>query len=238
MALRFGMASLLLAILTRRLRIPLLGPGRRGVALLFTQALGAFGIGYAVIYWAEQWVPSGLASVLFATLPFFVALFGHFALPGSDLGWRAMLGLLLGFAGVAVIFGDDLAALGGEQVRFGGAVLLLSPVAVAASQIAVKRWASSFHTFTLTALPMGAVGAPDARAFGAHRKRPADRADARRLAGGGLPRHRRLGAHLHPLLLDPHQRQRAAGLDDRLRHPGGGGFRWHPSSSTSRSPGT
>lgn len=155
MALRFGLASLLLAILTRQLRIPLLGPGRRGIALLFTQALGAFGIGYAVIYWAEQWVPSGLASVLFATLPFFVALFGHFALPGSGLGWKAMLGLLLGFAGVAVIFGDDLAALGGEQVRLGSAVLLLSPVAVAASQIAVKRWASSFHSFTLTALPMG-----------------------------------------------------------------------------------
>lgn len=160
MALRFGLASLLLAGLTRSKGLPLLGPGPRGILLLFTQALGAFGIGYAVIYWAEQWVPSGLASVLFATLPFFVALFGHFALPGSTLGWRAAAGLLLGFAGVAMIFSDDLAALGGDEVRLGSAVILLSPIAVAASQVAVKRWASSFHTFTLTALPMGvsAVG--------------------------------------------------------------------------------
>ncbi len=155
MALRFGLASLLLGILTKSMRLPLLGEGRRGWILLLTQTFGAFGIGYAVIYWAEQWVPSGLASVLFATLPFFVALFGYFALPNSKLGWLAVAGLLLGFAGVAVIFADDLSALGGEQVRLGSAVILLSPIAVAASQIAVKRWASSFHSFTLTALPMG-----------------------------------------------------------------------------------
>ena len=155
MSLRFGMASVLLGLLARQLRLPLLGPGRRGWILLATQTFGAFGIGYAVIYWAEQWVPSGLASVLFATLPFFVALFSYLALPGESLTWRTGAGLLLGFAGVAVIFAEDLSSLGGAQVRLASAVVLLSPVAVAASQVAVKKWASSFHSFTLTALPMG-----------------------------------------------------------------------------------
>lgn len=154
MSLRFGMAGLLLALLTRRMKVPLVAPGRRGVALLLTQTFGAFGIGYATIYWAEQWVPSGLAAVLFATLPFFVALLAYFTLPDSALDWRKGAGLLLGFLGVAVIFGEDLAALGGEQVRFASLVLMLSPVAAALSQIAVKRWGSSLHSFTLTALPM------------------------------------------------------------------------------------
>lgn len=155
MALRFGMAGLLLGLLARRLKAPLLGPGPRGSVLLLTQTFGAFGIGYATIYWAEQWVPSGLASVLFATLPFFVALFAYFTLPDSSLDWRRWAGLILGFLGVAVIFGEDLSALGGgEQVRFASLVLMFSPVAAALSQIAVKRWATSFHSLTLTALPM------------------------------------------------------------------------------------
>lgn len=155
MSLRFGLASLLLALLARRMKVPLIGPGARGLMLMSTQALGAFGIGYAVIYWAEQWVPSGLASVLFATLPFFVALFSYFALPGEKLGWKSLAGILLGFAGVAVIFADDLSALGGAQVRLAGAVILISPLAVAASQMAVKIWGSEYHSLTLTALPMG-----------------------------------------------------------------------------------
>ena len=155
MSVRFAMASLLLILLTKSRSLPLMGPGRKGWILFWTQSLGAFGIGYALIYWAEQWVPSGLAAVLFATLPFFVAVLAYFLLPNGSLDWRQGLGLLLGFLGVALIFGEDLSALGGEQVRFAGLVLLFSPIAAALSQIAVKRWASDFHSFTLSALPMG-----------------------------------------------------------------------------------
>jgi drug/metabolite transporter (DMT)-like permease len=155
MSLRFGLASLLLSLLARRLKVPLIGPGARGPMLMLVQALGAFGISYAVIYWAEQWVPSGLASVLFATLPFFVALLGYFVLPGETLGWKSILGILLGFAGVALIFADDLSALGGAQVRLASAVILISPLAVCLSQMAVKIWGSEYHSLTLTALPMG-----------------------------------------------------------------------------------
>lgn len=155
MSLRFGLASVLLSLLARKMKVPLVGPGVRGPIMMMVQALGAFGISYAVIYWAEQWVPTGLASVLFATLPFFVALFSYFVLPGETLGWKSILGILLGFAGVAVIFADDLSALGGAQVRLASAVILISPVAVAASQMAVKIWGSEYHSLTLTALPMG-----------------------------------------------------------------------------------
>jgi len=42
-----------------------------------------FFVAYGVLYWAEQWVPSGLAAVLFATSPLWVTLAAHLALPGE-----------------------------------------------------------------------------------------------------------------------------------------------------------
>ena len=41
--------------------------------------LMTFFIPYGLVYWAEQWVPSGLTAVLFATSPLWVALAAHVA---------------------------------------------------------------------------------------------------------------------------------------------------------------
>lgn len=154
MSLRFALASLVLMALARKLRVPLRAPGRNGWILLWSQTLGAFGLAYSVVYWAEQWVPSGLAAVLFATLPLFVALLTLVALPSEKLGWPVWLGVLIGFAGVMVIFSEDLAALAGEEVRLAAVVLLVSPFAAACSQVAIKRWGNEVHSLTLSALPM------------------------------------------------------------------------------------
>ncbi len=76
-------------------------------------------------------MPSGLAAVLFATFPLFVALLAHFFLPGERLRTcEPALGVLIGFAGVAVLFSEDLGALVGPQVAFAAKVLLIAPVCV------------------------------------------------------------------------------------------------------------
>jgi drug/metabolite transporter (DMT)-like permease len=62
--------------------------------------------------------------------------------------------VLLGFAGVAVIYSDDLARLGGPEVAFASVVFLLSPLASAMAQVVVKRWGGGIHPFSLTAMPM------------------------------------------------------------------------------------
>ena len=161
-AVRFGLAGLLLwglalaiGLRGRRLRVP--------VGVWVAHALGTFAISYGLVYWAEQWVPSGLAAVLFATFPLFVALIAHVGLPGERLQPRAGLGLVLGFAGVALVFSEDLAALGGPQVRFAGAVMLLAPLSSALGQVVVKRWGGASHPVPLNAGAMvlcaGLVGA-------------------------------------------------------------------------------
>jgi drug/metabolite transporter (DMT)-like permease len=92
--------------------------------------------------------------VLFATYPLLVATLAHFLLPGERLGWVAVGGVLFGFVGVAVIFSDDLALLGGEAVRQAAFVMLVSPLVSAVATVVVKRWGSGIHPLSLSAVPM------------------------------------------------------------------------------------
>ena len=71
-----------------------------GIFLLF----GANGL----VVWSEQWVASGLAALLVATMPLYMALLDSL-IPGGrgidSLGW---IGLLVGFSGVALLMSPDI----------------------------------------------------------------------------------------------------------------------------------
>ena len=81
------------------------------------------------MYWGEQYIPSGLSAVLFATHPFFVMLFAHVAIATEPIALRRLVGVGLGFVGVMLIFQDE-------------------------SNVSIKRWGSHLHPYHLTALPM------------------------------------------------------------------------------------
>jgi drug/metabolite transporter (DMT)-like permease len=149
-AARFGLAGIVLwiAALVHGLR------GERLRApwwLWLVQGVCTFCVSYGLVYWAEQWVPTGLTAVLFATFPLFVAVLAHFVVPGERLGALGVLGLFVGLGGVATLFSQDLGALGGRQVLKASALLLLSPFASAIAQVVVKRWGRDVHTLTLNA---------------------------------------------------------------------------------------
>ena len=66
------------------------------------------GFGNGFVNWAEQSVPSGLAAVVIATAPFFMAGVEAFHSDGERLSRRALLGLVLGFIGILVLVWPDL----------------------------------------------------------------------------------------------------------------------------------
>jgi drug/metabolite transporter (DMT)-like permease len=156
-ALRFLVAGTLLLGLVPVFRVRF-SWSRCEIGLWLLNGLLAFSGSYTVVYWAEQYIASGLAAVLFATYPLFVAGLAHFALPAERLTARATSGVLLGFVGVAVIFSDDLRALGGESVRAVALVFLVSPIVSAIATVAVKRWGAGIHPLSLTAVPMLLTG--------------------------------------------------------------------------------
>ena len=156
-SLRFAIAAVILWGVARSKGLNF--RSTRDLWLWVIQALLAFSASYGVIYWAEQWVPSGLASVLYSTLPLFVVVFAYVVLPDERLGGWGILGVLLGFAGVAVIFSDDLGALAGPQVRRAALVVLLAPLGNAVAQVIIKRWGQGVHALSLTAPPMAMTAA-------------------------------------------------------------------------------
>src|SRR5512141_2134779 len=75
-------------------------------------AILIFVIDYGLLFWAERRVPSGIAAVMMATIPAFMALSEIFIMKTQRLTGRLAMALLVGVAGVAVLvshsvtFGD------------------------------------------------------------------------------------------------------------------------------------
>lgn len=153
-ALRFAISSLVLLAIAPFLGVRF-GRSRRELGLWTMNGILSFSVSYGVVYWSEQVVPSGLAATLFATFPLLVALLAHFMLPGERIRPGVAAGMLIGFAGVATIFSEDLARLGGPGVAFACAVLLISPVVSAVSNVAIKKWGQGIHPVSLSAVSMG-----------------------------------------------------------------------------------
>ena len=155
-SLRFGLAAVIVLGIAVALRVPL-GRSARERWLWLANGTLSFAGSYGIVYWAEQWVPSGLTAVLFATYPLFVAVLAHLAVPGERVALLELAGILVGFAGVGVIFSEDLRSLAGEGVPFAAGVMLVSPFVSALSSVAIKRWGAGIHPLSLTAMPM-AIG--------------------------------------------------------------------------------
>lgn len=155
--LRFTLASLVLLPLAPRFKAKLTG-GRREWRVWIASGLLTFAGSYGVVYWSEQWVPSGLAAILFATYPILVTAMAWVLLPGERMRPLGLVGIALGFVGVAIIFSEDLRRLGGPNVAKAAIVFLLSPASSALGSVLAKRWGKGIHPIAMTVVPM-ALGA-------------------------------------------------------------------------------
>ena len=90
-------------------------------------------IGNGGVIWAEQWVPSGIAAVTVATIPFWMIAVEAFTRDGDPLTGRLIAGLLIGFAGILLLVWPDIAAGGGAGHQY-----LLGMIAL---QVACIGWA-------------------------------------------------------------------------------------------------
>src|SRR3984957_1610782 len=121
-AMRFSVAGLALYgwTLARGER----SPRAREWASAFLLATLIFVFDYGLLFWAEQRVPSGIAAVMLATIPVFMALSEIIFLRTQRLTLRLAFALLVGIAGVAVLVGRSL-SLGGAPIDRLGAVALI-----------------------------------------------------------------------------------------------------------------
>jgi drug/metabolite transporter (DMT)-like permease len=104
-------------------------PTRRQWLSACILALLIFVFDYGLLFWAEIRVPSGIAAVMMATIPAFIALSEVVFLRTQRLTARLAFALLVGIAGVAVLVSRSLnlgsLILGGAPIDTIGAVALI-----------------------------------------------------------------------------------------------------------------
>jgi drug/metabolite transporter (DMT)-like permease len=137
-AIRFVIACAILFTLIRirRLKLP---RKRADWILLAITGILAFGLNYGLLFWGEQYISSGLAALLQATIPAFGLVFAHFHLPGERLSWARIGGVVFGVCGVAVVFSNQL-AVAGKQALAGCVALIFSSIFAAYSNVLVKAY--------------------------------------------------------------------------------------------------
>ena len=154
-ALRTALAAatlLAFAMLFERAKLP---PARE---VRFWAAIGAMQIGmpYALIFWAEQYISSGLTAMLFATFPAFTAVAAHFVLRHESLTLRKTAGTLLALVAVASLVG----ATPSERPPVAAVVAgLAASMAAALGTVIVRRHGQSTSTTWLTTIQITSAAA-------------------------------------------------------------------------------
>lgn len=149
---RFIFASIFILILMKLQGVKI-QKDKISVKLYLLQGFFAFIIPFALIYWAEQYIPSGLAAVLFAAYPFFVALISYFAIPSEAIGPYKLIGIILGFTGIVIIFWDDL---GGDLTKYllGMIAVVFSAAMQAGAAVVIKKHGHHLNPLSMNLLPM------------------------------------------------------------------------------------
>ncbi len=156
--LRYTAAAILLAaILARRgERMPSSSqwPGLALVGLL------TICIGNGGVIWAEQWVPSGIAAVTVATVPFWMIGIEVLTPGGDRVSMWLVLGLLVGFGGILLLVWPDVTAGGaaGHQFLIGVAALQTACVGWAAGSALSRRRAREENVLSAAAMQMAFGG--------------------------------------------------------------------------------
>ncbi len=94
-------------------------------------------IPFLLIAWGEQRISSGLASVLNSSMPLFTVLFAHFLTHDDRITPAKAIGVLIGFAGVAVVIAPGAADLSGELP--GSLAIVAASAAYAIATVFVRK---------------------------------------------------------------------------------------------------
>lgn len=147
--IRFALAAAILwtiILLTRRSSIP---RRRSDWILIGSTALITISLQYALQFWGQQHVASGLSAVLTSTIPVITAVFAHLLIPAERMTSRTVAGISLAFAGIVVIFSDQLSSEG-VVALVGSLALVTASTATSRAQIAVKQYAGGIDPMVFT----------------------------------------------------------------------------------------
>jgi drug/metabolite transporter (DMT)-like permease len=150
--LRFFIASIILYIIVkvRRIAIPMTTDAKKVYVVLIVLS---YTVPFAFVYWAEQYIPTGLASILFAGYPFWVAICSQIMLKDELLNVFKVSGIVLGFIGLLVIFAGDV-HIADSRALVAMLMILANAIMQAYSLVLVKKIGQPISPFAFNAVSM------------------------------------------------------------------------------------
>ena len=146
-AARFVVALIILAFIIFLQKIPL-PKSKRDWKLLGLTGILQFSVNYSLVFWSEQYISSGLAAVLQAMITVFGLALAWIHLPAERITRLKVFAILLGIAGVATIFIEQLQI--NSLVAFAGCVaIVIGAYAAAHASILVKAFGGNLHPASL-----------------------------------------------------------------------------------------
>lgn len=139
-----GLMALSLVMYIRRLSMPV---DKHALQVYMASGLPLF-VAMSVVYWSAQFIPSGWISVIFGLSPVFTSLFGAFILRENGFSGGRLLGMLLGLAGLVIVFSESISLSG--MALLGVAGVTFSALSQSLGAVLIRALRPSMPAISIT----------------------------------------------------------------------------------------
>lgn len=139
-----GLIALLTIVRLRRLPLP---RDKQARYVYLASGLPLF-IAMSLATWSAQFIPSGWISVIFGLSPLFTSVFAFFILKEKAFTGGRLLGMLLGLAGLFVIFAESINLSG--LALMGAIGMTISAMSQSLGAVVIKRLKPRAHPISIT----------------------------------------------------------------------------------------
>jgi drug/metabolite transporter (DMT)-like permease len=153
---RFVVAAIFFFIIIK-LRSIKVQTDKLAIKLYLIMGFFSFAIPFGLVYWGQRFIPSGLASILFAVYPFFVIIFTKIFFKEEEVSINKIIGSIIGFSGIIVIFSDSL------KIQLGIAILgylavISSAIMQAFVAVLLKKYGKKLNPVSMNLFPVLIAG--------------------------------------------------------------------------------
>lgn len=133
-------------------------PGLQELKSISVQGILLLCLANGLLTWALEYISGGLAAIIVALVPLFIALFSIWMSSCAVITRWMVLGLLAGFAGILIIFSDFRGQLQDPGFLFGAGLALVSVISWSLGTVYTSRQRSSIHILFNVGLQMLIAG--------------------------------------------------------------------------------
>jgi len=130
---------------------------RKDFKLIVYITMFNFILPYSLVYWGAQFIFSDLTSVIFASLPINVSILSFIFLKEEKFSFNDILGILIGFTGIIIIFSESLFQ-NTEFHFYGMLAVYFAAFSQAVITIILKKYKRGYHPLKINLFPILVTG--------------------------------------------------------------------------------